>query len=77
MIDGAATPLRMDQIAVAVHTEELERGIARPSPTRLPMADGPHADTEKGSSLFTGHAAKDSGIPKLCVADYGTMRRFV
>lgn len=77
MVDEAAAPLRVDQIAMAVHTKELKGRIAGPSPTRLPVADGAQADAEEARSLFASESTEDSGIAKLCVADYGTMRRFV
>ncbi|USJ00446.1 hypothetical protein MUG10_21430 [Xanthomonas prunicola] len=77
MVDEAASPIRVNQIAMAVHPEELEGGVAGPGPTRLPMADGAQADAEEARSLFASESTEDPSVAELCVADYGTMRRFV
>jgi len=60
-----AGPGRIDQVAVPVHPQELESGIARPSLARLPMPYGSNADMQQFSGLIPIQTGEHPSIPKL------------
>ena len=65
-------PSRVDQVTVAMHTEQAKRGISGTRPTRLPVADGAKRNPKELGGIIPGEATENTGIPELLSGDAET-----